>query len=167
MNVFTKKNYAQCACFVRGSATHPRFLHIFTARVQREGNGIEGGGGGWEGWSEQGGQSGRKELHIGLIGNNHAVSGLGKSCSSRPIGKSWLVGLVMTKSSCLVWAIVMRFKVWLNHGVSCLASQAVSCLVTSMHHEVSDLCKAFACLSYLNKSCSFMHLLVLIQFKYG
>ncbi len=54
--------------------------------------------------SEQGGQSGKKELQIGLIGNNHAVSGLGKSyivsglgksCGFRPIGMSWLVGLVI------------------------------------------------------------------------
>jgi hypothetical protein len=91
----------------------------------------------------------------GLIGNHHAVSGLGKSCSSRPIGKSWLVGLVMTKSPCLVRASHAVSSL-INHGVSCLASHAVSCLVTSMHHEDSDLGKAFACLSCINKSYSFM-----------
>jgi hypothetical protein len=71
-------------------------LCIYLQRAYREGGKVAlRGGGGERRVSEQGGQSGKKELQIGLIGNNHAVSGLGKSCGFRPIGKSWLVGLVI------------------------------------------------------------------------
>ncbi len=85
MNFFTK-----CA-FARGIATHPRFVHIFTARVYREGGKVAlRGEGGREGQNRVDSQPRRS--FRGLIGNNHAVSGLGKSCGFRPLGKSWLVG---------------------------------------------------------------------------
>jgi hypothetical protein len=85
------------------------------------------GGGGREGQNRVDSQARRS--FRGLIGNNHAVSGLGKSCSFMPIGKPWLVGLVglvMTKSSCLVRA----------------------------SHAVSSLTKSWSFI--FGKSCSFM-----------